>query len=70
MTIMKKENLLILTVLHDGSIVFIRDENLTLQQERTLKNITLCCDKPSYVLKFVLYIEGILYKMANTFNKK
>lgn len=67
---MKKENLLILTILSDGSIVFIRDESLTAQQEKTLNNIALCCDKPSFILKFVLYMEGILHKIDSLFYKK
>lgn len=66
----EKDSLVLITISSDGSIFFIRDNDISKDQEKALRNISLCFDKPSVVLKTVLFLENILRNIESKFLKK
>ena len=66
----EKDSLVLITISSDGSIFFIRDNDISKDQEKALRNISLCFDKPSVVLKTALFLENILRNIESKFLKK
>lgn len=66
----KEESLVLITVTRDGSIFFIRDNSISKEQEKVLNNISLCFNKPSIVLKVVLFLESIFQSIEVKLLKK